>query len=46
MYFQVKSNLKNNRNHIYTKYFSMFFATHKLQSQFVPNTYLNSTNHN
>ena len=45
MHFQVKNTLKKNRNHTSTKHFSMFFAIHKLQQQFLPNTYLNPINH-
>jgi hypothetical protein len=45
MHFQVKSTLKSNHNHTFTKHFNMLFATHKLQPQFLPNTYLNPTNH-
>ena len=41
MHFQVKNTFKNQTqlNILY-----MFFAAHKLQSQFLTNTYLNSTN--
>jgi hypothetical protein len=45
MHFQVKNTLKKNRNHTSTKHFSMFFAIHKLQQQFLPNKYLNPINH-
>jgi len=48
MHFQVKNSLKNKSNHSHTttKYFIyFFFYTHKPQPYFLPNIYINPTNH-
>jgi hypothetical protein len=46
MHFQVKNTLKKTATTLPPNILYMFFATHKFQPQFLPNTYLNPTNHN
>jgi len=44
-YFDAFSSKKQQQSHFHQTFYTCFFATHIFQSQFLPNTYLNPTNH-